>query len=446
MASDSLALNQPQIATGLARTYFFNGRLLSAEDLQREQTLREAGQRRLAQLIGCGIERGLVVTRADASAGSAGSGRLAISAGLGVTPSGEVIEVGDFTLDLAAAASASRAGGFGACAAAFGNGGALAGLHLLVLTPGWIADGRAPTLLGEIGACNRNVELPGVRARLVPLRTPAGADAKLGDLRNRVATALLARAPGAADRMLGWWPTTVAPTLDANDLPLAVLKITTQAAVEWIDVAAARRRLAAPPGNAADALWPQSRRAEMEAFAAQFAAQLLGADDAEQPGASAFPTLPPLLLADAATLARWSAVFGAQGGLALPAAKVLGREGFALALDGALNGAPVARGDAVARLFRLGEPGAAADAGRWLLRLRHRDDPDNASATGTPLPALRNERTSGRIASLAGRALHDPQTPAAERSLAASALTQAPDKHRSPTAGARKRVAKKAAG
>jgi len=444
MATTGIGLNQPLIATGQARTYFFNGRLLSAEDLQREQTLREAGQRRLAQLLGCGIERGLNV------GWSAGSSELTVSAGLGVTPSGELIEADSFLLDLAAAASAPRPGRFGDCAAAFDNGGALAGLHLLVLAPAWIGDGRAPTLLGEVGACNRNVELPAVRARLVPLRAPAGAS--VTDLRNRLAVALLAPVAGGADRMLGWWPTTVAPTLAADDLPIAVLQINLQAKVEWADPDAARRRVSAPPGNAADALWPHSRRTEMEAFAQQFAAQLLGSGAlplasaaTTPPESAAFPLLPPLLLLDAAMLARWRAVFGELENLALAPEILLGREGFSQALEGGLNGEPVARDAAVAQLYRLYRQGEASGTGQWLLRLRDGADPDNtAAASNDKLQhATRNERTSARVAAIAGRALHNPNSTQEEHSLAASALTQAPDKPQNQPA--RKRTPRKPA-
>jgi hypothetical protein len=369
MATTAIALNQPLAASGQARTWFFNGRLLSAEDLRREQMLREAGQRRLAQLLGCGINRGF---RIDWSGGSS---TLTVGAGLGVTPAGDVIETGDFTLDLAVARQAGPAGGFADCQSAFGDGAAAAGLHLLVLTPDWIADGRAPTLLGDVGACNRNVELPAVRARLVPLRAPDGAAAN--DLRNRLAVALLA--PGT--RRIGWLPATMAPALGASDLPLAVVRIDVSAHIEWADPEAARRNLAPPPDAAADALWPRSGRVEMEAFARQFAAQLRGSGELATrratdgpPEWSDYALLPPVLLLDATTRARWEAVFGARDNLVLPAGVPAGRERFALALEGGLYGTPVARDDARLQMLQL----APVDRGgaQWLLRLRASADPD----------------------------------------------------------------------
>ncbi|WP_332879748.1 hypothetical protein [Massilia sp. S19_KUP03_FR1] len=373
MAITGISLNQPLAASGPARTYFFNGRLLSAEDLRREQVLREAGQRGLARLLGCGIARGLGV------AWSAGSSELTVSAGLGVTAAGDVIETGDFTLDLAAARLAGPAGGFADCKSAFGDGAAAAGLYLLVLTPDSIADGRAPTLLGDVGACNRNVELPAVRAHLVPLRAPEGASAN--DLRNRVAVALLA----PATRKLGWIPASMAPTLAASDLPLAVLRLALSAQVEWADPEAARRNLAPAPDAAADALWPRAGRVEMEAFARQFAAQLRGsgalpaARAADSPPESDdYALLPPVVLLDAPTRARWQAVFGALGNLALPPGWPFSRERFVLALEGGLNDTPVARDEAQLQIMQLTPADRAGP--QWLLRLRARDNPD------APLP------------------------------------------------------------
>ncbi|PTT81722.1 hypothetical protein DBR42_17765, partial [Pelomonas sp. HMWF004] len=86
-------LNQVIAVDGPPRSAFFNGRLLSAEDLSREQAAREGAERRLGRLIGCGTAQGLGV--------AAGGGSLVrVSAGLGVTPSGAVIEIGNLDLDL----------------------------------------------------------------------------------------------------------------------------------------------------------------------------------------------------------------------------------------------------------------------------------------------------------------------------------------------------------
>ena len=362
MDPTSIRLNQSVIASGEARTFFFNGRLLSAEDLKREQGQREAGQRRLAQLIGCGIATGLGVTA------EVDSTKLSIGAGLGVTASGEVIEVGDLELDLQTASPPRRRGGFSACEAAFNSGALLTGLHLLVLTPTWVSDGRAPTLLGDVGACNRNVELPAVRVRLVNLQ-PKFDSEKVNDnqQRNVLAYKLLEKPQGGAKGLVGWWWRDIAPTLSEDDLPIAVVKIDEKAQVKFLDVHSAQRRLAPPPGNAADALWPESRTVEMEAFARQFLGQLYELDYSKlQEQAVAFQWLPPVVVLDGKAKDRYSKVF-CKTCAALPEkGHKVGHESFARALHDGLRGEPIKiQANSVrAVLLQLG------DSDTWLLRLR----------------------------------------------------------------------------
>ena len=198
MATTTALLNQPVDALGEPRSYFFNGRLLSAEDLRREQDQRAGGQHRLARLMGCGVASGLRVSRLGTAS------KLRIAPGLGVTPSGELIEIDQLDLDLSAATRSGRLGGFGNCAAGLADGQPLAGLYLLVLTPAWTPQGRAQTLLGEVGACNRRTEQPAVRARLLALLPPTSATT--ANLRNLLAVGLLSPgqglvATGAGERL-----------------------------------------------------------------------------------------------------------------------------------------------------------------------------------------------------------------------------------------------------
>jgi hypothetical protein len=131
------ALNQPVAGSTSPRTFFFNGRLLSAEDLQREQTARESGQSQLARLLGCGIASGLEIT------GKRGETVLTIGTGVGITPSGGVIAIDTIELDLAAIASATAAA---VSATACCDVGAIAGRRGLTCwyspRPGWPAAAR----------------------------------------------------------------------------------------------------------------------------------------------------------------------------------------------------------------------------------------------------------------------------------------------------------------
>jgi hypothetical protein len=310
------ALNQPVAGSTSPRTFFFNGRLLSAEDLQREQTALESGQSQLARLLGCGIASGLEIT------GKRGETVLTIGTGVGITPSGQVIAIDTIELDLAAIGQRKRNGGFSDCLAAMSALSQVAGgLYLLVLTPTWLASGRATTTLGEVGACNRKLEQPAVRARLLAMKEPddvprasgkpgetEGAEKGRDTLRNRVAHSLLAPedpetiiaqaaatpgGSGAATRMVGWLPEGRVPALTADDLPLAVVYLSASATIDWCDGDAAQRRLAPPPGLAGDRFWRESHAIEMEAFARQFVRQL---EEEEKPVAAAFAFLPPLAL------------------------------------------------------------------------------------------------------------------------------------------------------
>ncbi len=430
MATTTALLNQPVDALGEPRSYFFNGRLLSAEDLTREQDQRAGGQRRLARLIGCGVAKGLQVSRLSTAS------KLRIAPGLGVTPSGELIEIDQLDLDLSAAARAGRLGGFGNCAAGLADGQPLAGLYLLVLTPAWTPQGRAQTLLGEVGACNRRTEQPAVRARLLELLRPASATNV--NLRNLLAVGLLSPGQGlaatSADERVGWWPRlrqrsdtgASCPTLGGDDLPLSVVQIDSSAGVVFLDTDAARRPLALPPGAAGDALWPLSWAVEMQAFGVQFLAQL-GAT--LPPPASEFVWLPPALTLSPAQLERFAQVFRVKLSARIPA---LGRAAFARALQDGWLDEPVAHQSASWQVFRL-----IGHAERLLLRIQ--STVTEADTLPRKPGEAFGERTSAGVASAASRLLaagrrakahpNEGQSPSkAELSVAASALTQAPDR------------------
>lgn len=412
-------LNQVIAVDGEPRSFFFNGRLLSAEDLTREQAARDDAERRLARLIGCGVAEGLTVA---AGAGSV----LHIAAGLGVTPSGAVIAIGNLDLDLSSAGRGSSFSGFGNCAAGLAEGQPLAGLYLLTLTPAWSAQGRAATLLGEVGACNRRTEQPAVRARLVEVQAPAGLAA--ASVRNELAVALLSPGWGLTTvpeaGRVGWWMRqrigggAAAPGLSADELPLALLQIDAKAVPLWLDTDSARRRLAPPPGEAADAMWPSSWAVEMQAFAAQFLAELMEAKAV----AAAFVWLPPTLPMTAAQLAQFRKLLPGS----VPASpQVLNRALFARALLDGWQDVPLRRAGAQLHLAQLeGHPE------RLLLRAT-----GDLASGGDGIGGGMGERTSAKVASAAARILaagrrREGGPSKEELAVAASALTQAPDRKR----------------
>lgn len=409
-------LNQVIAVDGEPRSFFFNGRLLSAEDLSREQAARDGAERRLARLIGCGVAEGLAVT---AGAGSL----LHVAAGLGVTPSGAVIDIGNLDLDLSSAGRGASFSGFGNCAAGLAEGQPLAGVYLLTLTPAWAGQGRAATLLGEVGACNRRTEQPAVRARLVEVQPPSGLGT--ASVRNELAVAWLSPGWGLTavpeGGRVGWWMRqrigggAAAPGLTADELPLALLQIDANATPLWIDTDSARRRLAEPPGEAGDALWPTSWAVEMQAFAAQFLAELMEA----KATADAFVWLPPTLPVTPAQLAQFRKFFGG-----VPTSpEVLNRALFARALLDGWQDLPRRRSAATLHLAQLeGHPE------RLLLRT-------TVEARNGGIGSGAGERTSAKVASAAARILASGRRREGgpskdELAVAASALTQAPDRRR----------------
>ena len=62
-----ISLQQPILYGGILSINFFNGRLLSARDLTREQSANRESDRRLGQAIGEGIAYGLEVSKSTAS-------------------------------------------------------------------------------------------------------------------------------------------------------------------------------------------------------------------------------------------------------------------------------------------------------------------------------------------------------------------------------------------
>lgn len=76
---------------GLKNIHFFEGRLLTARDLREEQHVHRMHRRRLAQAIGVGVARGLRVRIADEQATK--PAELVVTAGIGITPGGDVLEL-----------------------------------------------------------------------------------------------------------------------------------------------------------------------------------------------------------------------------------------------------------------------------------------------------------------------------------------------------------------
>lgn len=313
---ERIELLEPFFRDGILNTNFFNGRLLSAEDLRTEQ---EAARTRAAQLgraAGAGVVAGLRVARVSV-AGPAGDPKRAVvsvSAGLGVNRAGQLLslsvaaEVALLRADETAADP--EAGLFAACqpptTASVVAG---AGAYVLTVRPASGYAGRAPAsgLGGEPltgPGCGSRYAVEGVRFKLVELNTAdnalvdAAAAKRMGDLskktdlasqsllRNELAHACFgtarlgafAAAPFAQDDD----PATPPPAygalealyasgqLDACDLPLALVRWS-QTGIDFVDEWAVRRRATrAPALDRWSHLADDRRAAEGEAAFQQF--------------------------------------------------------------------------------------------------------------------------------------------------------------------------------
>ena len=94
--SGLLQLGEAVTSGAIETVRFFNGRLLSGADLTREQTARGNYDARLAQAMGSGIAYGLTVAQ-TATDRSEPLAAVTVSAGLGVTRSGQVLALASDT-------------------------------------------------------------------------------------------------------------------------------------------------------------------------------------------------------------------------------------------------------------------------------------------------------------------------------------------------------------
>ena len=96
-SGSGLQLNSEQDISSLdpklSRSNYFDGRLLRASDLTRDQLYLDERLREVGRAIGSGIVRGLQVTLADADT-------LSVEPGLAVAPSGRVLELADEQLKI----------------------------------------------------------------------------------------------------------------------------------------------------------------------------------------------------------------------------------------------------------------------------------------------------------------------------------------------------------
>jgi hypothetical protein len=322
----STELLTPLLDGGIHYTNFFNGRLLSAEDMQREQFASRLQRQQLGQAIGDGVVYGLEVN--DVTDVSPGTGKpdrtVSVSAGMAINRLGQALylpEAMNVSMVPAKDEMAADAGLFAPCSKVpatdlLSN----TGVYILVVTPASGYEGQAPASgvnsgdLSARGGCRRRDTVEGVQFRLVRVKLeslPNINATTLGDI-TRCATAIengtdkaknfsllrnllahlcfgteelarFARDPfGSVENKS---PITVYGVVDALregktplltdcDVPLGLIYWTT-AGIQFVDQWSVRRRTVTKPVSTS---WPvvfsERRRAEAEARFEQFQDQL----------------------------------------------------------------------------------------------------------------------------------------------------------------------------
>lgn len=284
-----LTLDTPFLEDGVRSTHFFNGRLLSSEDLGQEQQARREGLQQLGRAQGEGIAHGLRVT-APIGGGTVTEPVVTVEPGLALNRLGQVLElrrqVRVSLLGGGGEASSPPAshGDFRVCPQPASVYVAGTGMYLLVLAPAEGTEGKAVVsgLGGNEAACNAKRRVEGVRFRLVRLDVSATELQDTARLRNRVAHHCL----GTTDarlRAATLHPFGVVPEqyglLDAHrpsrltdcDVPLALIHWRDDSGIRFVDLHSVRRRPTRMLDPARwDALVGDRRASESEALFLQF--------------------------------------------------------------------------------------------------------------------------------------------------------------------------------
>ena len=308
----AVELLQPILQGGLERNNFFNGRLLSAEDLSAEQLANRVQHGLLGRALGDGVAWGLAVS--SLSVGP--EARVRVTHGVALNRRGDILhlpEDAEVTLVPAEKAAEVSSGLFVECEAGAGpTMQAAEGAYVLVVAPtsgyrdtALVSDPNS-TEVGR-GACGARFTVEGVRFRLVPvglsglgaIKTridgppallPPDTDIERERLRN-----LLAHACFGTDALRDYFTTGFEPeddppgwgVLDAMrqlpqpqltdcDVPLAIVVLKSKS-ISFVDQWSARRRLIdAGAIDAWRAVAGPRRFAEGEAAFLQFQDQLAG--------------------------------------------------------------------------------------------------------------------------------------------------------------------------
>jgi hypothetical protein len=321
MNNSDTELLTPVLDGGIHSTNFFNGRLLTAEDMLREQTANRLQHRQLGQAGGDGVAYGLEVSEKKEVAPPGNPSRIvSVTAGMAINRLGQALCLAsdtDVALVRAKEVAAQDAGLFRSCEPPAGTDIlAGAGIYLLVMAPASGFEGTAPAsgIGGGGGGCRKRDAVEGVQFRLVEVKleklpsigaaardrvtqlavdieaAPQEKKKNLSKLRNLLAhlcfgTEELAgfvrdpfrreagKAPLSSYGVVDAMRSLKSPALTDCDVPLALL-YWTGSGIQFVDIWSVRRK---PVPRSTSLAWPvlsARRLAEAEAVFLQFQSQI----------------------------------------------------------------------------------------------------------------------------------------------------------------------------
>jgi hypothetical protein len=289
-------LQQPVLDGGIRSINFFNGRLLSANDLTREQSASREADRRLGKAVGAGVAYGLEVSQTANPNNQLPA--VSVEGGLAVNRRGQTLML-EARTDIALVRTVDATGssqGFAECAplqtGAYVSG---AGVYLLTIAPAQQTEGRAITngMNPATATCNSDTIVSCVQFRLIQLDPPI-TTAEMqdeGHLRNLIAykcfgteetNTFIIDPFGKEFDEWGLLDGLRPNQLTDCEVPLAVL-CWTDAGIDFIDMWSVRRRLASSQNGEWPPFESDAAMAMAEARLLQFRDQI---DDLRSPTAN----------------------------------------------------------------------------------------------------------------------------------------------------------------
>ncbi len=283
-------LEKPLIDSGIRSVNFFNGRLLTAKDLRREQEARHTADRWLGQAVGDGVAYGLEVKKHAQS--TAQEPLVTVEGGLAVNRDGQALRLRSQTT-VALVRKSKLAAVDDASFARCGNlqtGTYIAGpgVYLLTIAPARAQEGKAPTTGFDPfgGKCNTDAIVETVQLRLISLETQL-ADVDFTNeskLRNDVAYRCFGMKELGLSRVdpfgMEWSKYGILDSISDSvltpcDVPLAILYWTLSGGLRFVDVWAARRPLSRVSADQWTSLVDERRPAVGYAMFMQFERQIM---------------------------------------------------------------------------------------------------------------------------------------------------------------------------